>query len=184
MSGYVDADTGLPLAQKGEHMTHLRGNLLVPKTHPCIEFRGKLDSLMARVLEVQLIAQEQNEMLICKDLQEVLNLLRSIMAAEVKDEPLDAFSLLGLDEGALREMSQNVQADFGMEHPVPDYTMGKLSVALNALRAQVRETELAAIRALPERGDVIRALNRLSSGVYVIFCRKLSGWYERYKEER
>ena len=47
---YIDARTGEELARKGEGMTHLRGNLLVPKTHPRIAFRGALDSLMARWL--------------------------------------------------------------------------------------------------------------------------------------
>ena len=53
---------------------------------------------------------------------------------------------------------------------------------LNRLRTRVREAEIAAIRALPERTDILRAMNRLSSAVYVIFCRQLSGWYETMKE--
>ena len=43
---YLDAATGLGLGrEKPEEMTHLRGNLLVKKTHPRIAFRGKLDRL-------------------------------------------------------------------------------------------------------------------------------------------
>ena len=41
------------MEEKPEEMTHLRGNRLVPKTHPRIRFRGQLDSLMAQVLELQ-----------------------------------------------------------------------------------------------------------------------------------
>lgn len=164
---------------KPEDMTHLCGDILVHKSHPRIAFRGKLDSLMAQVLEVQLVAQEQGEGQICADLQEILVWLRKIMAAEVKEEPLERVCLFGMEADVLRYMSQSVKTVFGMEHPVPDYRMGRLCVALNTLRTQVRETELAAIRALPERRDIIHALNRLSSGVYVIFCRKLSGWYEK-----
>ena len=178
-NGYIDAATGTSLETKPEDMTQLRGNLLVKKTHPQIVFRGKLDSLMAEVLEVQLIAQEQGELQIIADLQEMLDWLRKIMAAEVRDEPLEELRMLGLDAGVLRYMSQDVKNAFGIEHPVPDYRMGKLCVSLNSLRTQVRETELAAIHALPGRKDIIHAMNRLSSGVYVIFCRKLSGWYER-----
>lgn len=65
-------------------MTHLRGNLLVLKTHSQIEFREKLDSLMAEIME-------------------------------------DSFS----------------------------------------------------------RSDLIEGLNRMSSCVYIILCRKLSGYYDR-----
>lgn len=45
---YIDAQTGAGYGEKPEHMTHLRGNLLVPKTHPRIAFRGQLDSLQGR----------------------------------------------------------------------------------------------------------------------------------------
>ena len=40
---YRDASTGITYAEKPEHMTHLRGNLLVEKTHPRIALRGALD---------------------------------------------------------------------------------------------------------------------------------------------
>ena len=38
---------GAAFAEKPEHMTHLRGNILVPKTHPRIAFRGGIDTLEA-----------------------------------------------------------------------------------------------------------------------------------------
>ena len=44
---FQDGATGMELTEKPEGMTHLRGNLLVPKTHPRIAFRGKLDTLIA-----------------------------------------------------------------------------------------------------------------------------------------
>lgn len=55
---YVYAATGRELHEKPEEMTHLRGNQLVPKTHPRIAFRGKLDSLMAQLMEVEVMAAE------------------------------------------------------------------------------------------------------------------------------
>ena len=36
--------------EKPEHMTHLRGDVLVPKTHPRIRFRGMIDRLEAELL--------------------------------------------------------------------------------------------------------------------------------------
>ena len=44
---FVNLETGRECAEKPEEMTHLRGNLLVSKTHPRIAFRGQLDSLLA-----------------------------------------------------------------------------------------------------------------------------------------
>ena len=41
------------LEEKPEQMTHLNGEVLVPKTHPRIEFRGKMDTLEAELLLCQ-----------------------------------------------------------------------------------------------------------------------------------
>jgi ethanolamine utilization cobalamin adenosyltransferase len=75
-----------------------------------------------------------------------------------------------------------VKKVFGIEHPIPNYQMGRLCVALNSLRTQVREAELSAARAFScgdscSRSDLIEGLNRMSSCVYIILCRKLSGYY-------
>lgn len=77
---YRNAATGQELDHKPEEMTHLRGNLLVPKIHPQIEFRGRLDSLMAQILEVQLLADEQGEPKVLSDLEELLEYTRQILA--------------------------------------------------------------------------------------------------------
>ena len=62
--------------------------------------------------------------------------------------------------------------------------MGRMAAELNRLRTKVRETELAAAHAFMgadgsvERPDIIRCLNRLSSGVYIVFCKWLAGKYK------
>lgn len=181
---YRDAATGAVLERKPEDMTHLRGNLLVPKTHPRIELRGRLDSLMARIIEVETMAEAAGETKLLQDLEELLGFTRRLLAAEVKDEPLPDIRLLGLDSEAVRAHSQQVKRYYGIDHPVPSYGMGALCAALNGLRTQVREAELSACRAFirngaATRGDLIEGLNRLSSCVYIIFCRKLSGHYNK-----
>lgn len=181
---YLDAETGRELESKGECMTHLRGNLLVPKVHPQIELRGQLDSLMARIMEVQLVAQEQEQQQIASDLDELLCFARMILASEVKDMPLDTITMLNMDSEQIRYNSQHVKKVFGIDHPLPCYQMGQLCVALNSLRTQVREVELCAARAFYRGGsftrpDIIEGLNRMSSCVYIILCRKLSGYYDR-----
>lgn len=181
---YQDAATGEELTKKPEDMTHLRGNLLVPKTHPRIEFRGRLDSLMAQILGVQLVADECHQPQLSQDLEDLLQYTRAMLAAEVKDEPLPALNLMGMDSEQIRWQSHNVRQAFGIDHPVPNHNMGRVCVSLNRLRTQVREVELAAARTFESdsgctRTDIIEGLNRMSSCVYIIFCRKLSGYYDR-----
>ena len=114
-----------------------------------------------------------------EQLEEILGCLRSILSAEVKEEPLGEIRLLGLDSAGLRRVSHHVQEEIGIPHPVPSYRMGPTVAALNYLRTQVRETELAAALAFDSpqgctRRDVVEALNRLSSAVYILLCRYLA----------
>lgn len=181
---YQDAQSGRETMSKGEGMTHLRGNLLVPKTHPQIAFRGQLDTMMAMIMQVQIVAQEQGQSRMVSDLQELLEFSHKILAAEVKDEPLAEVAMLGMDSQQIRYNSQQVKKVFGIDHPIPSYKMGKLCVELNRLRTQIREVELGAAQAFYcggsfSRPDIIEALNRMSSCVYILMCRKLSGFYDR-----
>jgi ethanolamine utilization cobalamin adenosyltransferase len=167
---------------KPEHMTCLLGDVLVPKTHDRIRFRGLIDSLEAELIEAQILASSLGEGWYTKGLGEVLDCLRSVLAAEVKETPLPEFSFFGLSEEELHAQSHHVRETFGLEHPVPDYTMGPLAVRLNTLRARIREGELLAVRVFwkdddgspGSREDIIRVMNRLSSVLYWLFCRAVS----------
>lgn len=179
---FIEASTGTPMDEKPEDMTHLRGNILVPKNSSRIAFRGKLDSLEAKILETQIISTDENLPVITNELEELYGFVRTILGAEVNDTPLGQVRLLGMDSDELRHVSHNVQSELGIPHLTPSYKMGKLSVALNSLRTAVRETEIAAAIAFCNEGgckrlDIIGALNRLSSCVYIIYCRKLAGKY-------
>ncbi|MDR1899721.1 MAG: hypothetical protein LBQ55_06930 [Treponema sp.] len=181
---YVNAETGGRYGVKPEYMTHLAGNRLVPKNHGRIRFRGIVDSLEAEVMEAQVLASDLGEGWYCERLGEVLDCLRSILAAEVKETPLPEPRLFGLSAEELHAQSHDVRGAFGMAHPVPDYTMGPLAVRLNTLRTRIREGELLAVRTFwtggaaegcGDREDIVLALNRLSSAVYWLLCRRLSG---------
>ena len=173
---------GDTLGYKPEEMTHLSGTELVSKTHPRIKFRGMVDSLIARLLELQVLAAENGETQIVEELDELLSYSRKIMAAEVKETSLEEPYLLGMNSEKLRHDSQQVKSVFGIDHPVFDHRMGQMCMALNQLRTQVRETELSAAQAFASdsgctRKDLIEALNRMSSCIYIMICRKLSGYY-------
>ena len=171
--------------KKPEHMTSLSGSAgrLVKKTHPRIVFRGIIDSLEAEVIETQVVIEEfekkagslnsRNSQL-NRNLEEVLEFLRAIMAAEVKETPLPPPFFFGMNSEALQRESH----DFfeSKDAPLlPTYKQGRLAARLNLLRTKAREAEIAAVRAFgpgeeDEREDIILALNRLSSAFWILYC--------------
>ena len=86
--------------EKPEHMTHLNAQVLVPKTHPRILFRGKMDTLEAELILCQLAAQQWSV-----DLGEILSLARQILRADVLEEPLKWERLCDLTEQEQRKRS-------------------------------------------------------------------------------
>ena len=184
---YVNGETGEVLSVKPENMTHLHGNVLVPKTHPQIAFRGMLDSLEAKIMSLQVAASENGLHRLTDALDEVLAYVRQILSAEVLDKELEEIHLLGLDSAGLRYESHHIKDIYGIPHPMPEYRMGRICIGLNELRTFVRETELAAARAFQSgdtctRPDIVEAMNRLSSVIYILFCRQLTGRWPGQQE--
>lgn len=181
---YYDID-GNSYEKKPEHMTALHGNLLVPKSHPRIVFRGKLDTLQGKILEGQIIAAKNENYGVVSDLEEILSFTRDILAGEVKEAEIKIPDIIGLDDESLRNVSHNPRKYYGIDHYIPHYKMGETVIALNSIRTLARETELAGIDAFKyadgtsSRPDIIKALNRLSSAVYIVSCRLLSKYYEK-----
>lgn len=161
------------IEEKPEHMTHLNAQVLVPKTHPRIFFRGMVDELEARLLLCQKRVPQWE-----KELGEILALARKILRCDVLEEPLGDEELCGLEEKQLREHSHRPQDFYGQPHFMPSREDGQDVLELNLLRTAVRQTELAAARAfmdgegLPTRADILRALNRMSSMVYILMIRE------------
>ena len=179
MHFYVDAKTGKTYEEKPEDMTHLRANILIKKTDPVIDFRGKLDLLEAEIILAQIVSERLGYARLTQDLGETLDYTRNLLACEVLEKPVDEnVTLLGLSIPELRRVSHDIKSELGLKtHPMPDYKMGEMPAVLNKLRALVRQTELSAAKAVPERLDIIRALNRLSSCMHILFCRFLVGKY-------
>ena len=155
------------LEEKPEHMTHLFGDVLVEKTHPRIAFRGAMDTLEAEILLCALETPKWE-----KELQEVLQLARMLLRCEVMGEKLPETPLGGLDEAALRARSHRPQDFYGQPHFMPAVADGAAVLRLNKVRCAVRRTELAAVAAMPDREDLLRALNRMSSFVYLLMIRE------------
>ena len=161
------------MTEKTENMTHLNGSTLVSKSHPRIILRGKLDFLQAKIIEVQIVALKSNKMGIVSELDETLEFVRQVLAHEVKEKPFGPVSLFGLSDEELRERSHNPKKYYGTGHITPTYQMGEIVAALNILRTHVREVELLLVSVFEDqRMDLVRALNRLSSAIYIIMCRE------------
>lgn len=175
---------GGTFAEKPEHMTALRGTTLVFKDHKLICLRGKLDSLEARILEVQLAFHKQGLAKIVADLGGVLDYVKEMLRCEVLGEPLGPMHLLGMDEDEIRARSHTPKKYYGMPHFSPSLADGEAVVLLNTLRTQVREAEIAAYEAfkdeygIPERGDIIQGFNRLSSVFYVMMFKAKAKEYD------
>ena len=162
---------GAEILKKPEEMTHLRGDVLVPKDHPRIRFRGAMDSLEAELLLCQL-----NHPKLAGQVGEILELARRMIRCEVLEEPLETGRLCGLTEDEQRQRSHRPQDFFGIPHFMPAVSDGAAVLALNKCRCAARAAELAAVGAFVDgdgratRPDILRALNRMSSMIYVLMC--------------
>ena len=168
--------SGAVLREKPEQMTHLNGNILVPKTHPRIRFRGEMDALEAELMLCQLNCEEWRA-----ELGEILALARKLIRCEVMGEPVEAQKLCGLTEGEQRSRSHRPQDYYGQTHFMPEYTDGPVILGLNRCRVAARRAELAAAAAFTDgdgncsRVDILRALNRMSSMLYILMIRQKGG---------
>lgn len=159
--------------EKPEHMTHLNAEVLVPKTHPRIRFRGKLDTLEAELLLCQLEAKA-----LAAPLRDVLALARQIIRCDVLEEPLREGTLCGLTQEEQRKRSHFPQDYYGQPHFTPSAEDGPVILRLNRARCAAREAELAAVEAFsdrdgsPTRPDLLRAMNRMSSMLYILMIQE------------
>lgn len=164
---------GGTVTEKPEQYTHLNAQVLVPKTHPRIRFRGMVDTLEAALLRCIREAPRQK-----KPLEELLELARKLIRCDVLEQPVGAFEIDGLDEAQQRQHSHFPQKYYGIPHFMPQPTDPASVLALNWVRCIARQTELAAVAAFtdengcPTRGDILQAMNRMSSMLYILMIRE------------
>jgi len=151
--------------EKGEGLTCLEGDLLVPKTHPRIRFRGAMDTLEAELL------------LAGPETKELLDLARRLIRCDVLAEPVGEVTLYGLNEQEQRRRSHFPQDYYGTAHFMPDYAHGPRVLTLNRCRTAARAAELTAAEAFTDRDgilvreDIVKALNRMSSMLYILMLQ-------------
>lgn len=164
---------------KPEGMTHLYENVLVYKDDARIILRGLLDTFQARLIEAQHLVRAEAPNLIAP-LEEILAYTRLILGHEVLNTPLPQRMLLGMSLEELNRRSHAPHEYFGMPQMVLlSCEDGLAPILLNRLRAEIREVEIAALKAfrrgsIIERPDIMEALNRLSSAFHLLMYQELS----------
>lgn len=168
------------IENKSDVLTWLDSNNLVPKNHPRILFRGKLDNMISYCVLVQNEFQNYSgPEIIKKYLSDLRSYMGSILRAEVKNETTNNLFMGELDADAIHKMSHNPLKYLGYDHIVPELNHGRWIALLNYLRAIVREAEVNAANLYIDpalrvtRPDILNSLNRLSSAIYVLMIMVL-----------
>lgn len=187
---------GQEVARKPEALTHLDGHALVPKNDPRLKLRGKLDTAIAHAVWAQSeLSDDEQRSTLGRWLADIRSALGNVLRAEVTGETVPLVRMGDLDDEAIHRLSHDPLRYFGHDHIVPEQAQGATIARLNLLRAQIREAELAAADVYIDREfnvsrpDLLQALNRLSSAVYVLMLlshvaaqgaapdmRKLAAW--------
>ena len=176
--------------KKPEHYTHLDHKNLVPKTHPRIKLRGMLDLLQALIIKAQVTVKMEGMPKLVGDLEQLLAYTRQLLRNEMTGDEVPDLKLFGLSEEEIHEYSHHPFKKIGVNHIVPSHHMGQIIAELNYLRTVVRQVEIAACDVYVnndgtvEREDIIKALNRLSSAVYVMECMVVAGHYHSCAEDQ
>lgn len=150
------------------------------KTLSMLWLHSKLESLEARMLEVQLIFQKRGMHQAVEQLGSTLEYTREIVRCLVQRKELEEPTLFGMTSEEISLHSQNPQQYYGIPHFSVRLEHGEGVILLNTLRAQARETELDAYEIFQDdcgaaqREDILRGLNRLASFFYVMMFQMLT----------
>lgn len=158
-----------PVCDASQELTHLDASTRVPKNHPSIVMRGKLDTLTAQIVLVQTQFDPKNKRphYLKQCLCDLHAWAMQTLNGEVTGEAVLPKGMGGMDVETLHLISREPKKYLGVDHCAADADAGGNVALLNWLRSSVREAEVAAVSCSGNM-DVICALNRLSSAVYVL----------------
>ena len=150
---------------KTDDLTNLNKDTLVSKANTQIEFRGKLDFLIAYIYKCQLISKQNSNFELAKNLEEVEIYVKKILECEVKNQAFSNNNLFGLSSQTIKEKSHKLYAKYHKEN----FEKNELYIELNLLRIYVRQAEVLCVKAFDKkRLDLISALNILSSAIHIL----------------
>lgn len=170
--------------EKPEYMTQIHGNVLVKKDDKRIIFRGAIDSFQSRWLVLMKDLDEIKNAKLKKDLESIEKFIKKILVSEVIGEALVNIEVLEKTLDEIREISHNPKKYFNKEHLFGISSKDSyLVIKLNEMRTLSRELEIKGVEAFVkengtiERRDILLALNRLSSAIYIVMLRGVIGEY-------
>jgi ethanolamine utilization cobalamin adenosyltransferase len=158
---------GQPVHHKPDHLTQLDAGHFAPKTHPRIKLRGRLDSLHALIMLVAAEARRYHLPRLAEGLDTLAAYCREIQSAEYHARAVQPLVMLGKSDEELHALSHWPDKHLGLAHLVPGADDHAILHWLNVTRTQTREVEVLALE-MQAAPDLARALNRLSSAVYVL----------------
>jgi ethanolamine utilization cobalamin adenosyltransferase len=160
----------LPPSGKPDHMTQLDAGRLAAKTHPRIKLRGRLDTLHALIMLVAAEARRYQLPRLAEHLDTLAAYCREIQSAEYHGRTAQPLAVAGKSEDEIHEISHWPDKYLGIAHLTPGPDDHAILHWMNYVRTKTREAEVAALETYPppERADLSRALNRLSSTVYYL----------------
>ncbi|MCP2004229.1 UNVERIFIED_ORG: ethanolamine utilization cobalamin adenosyltransferase [Buttiauxella agrestis ATCC 33320] len=162
--------------EKPDTLTHLNAQVMVAKNDPRLAFRASLDSSIATAVWLQTEFDKSAALW----LADIRSLLGNIMRADALEKALPEQQIVGLSADDLHRLSHQPLKYLGHDHLVPDAAHGRDVALLNLLRTSIRESEICAAQVFigvdyhVQKADLLQALNRLSSAIYVlmILCLK------------
>lgn len=171
---------GESYSEKPETMTQLFGNTLVDKSHNRIKLRGELDILFGKWILLMKEIDSKKITKLHKDMKSIEEFIGNILKSEILETPLENPILLGESLDKIKEISHNPKKYFSLEHLFninSDYDL--LVLKLNELRGYSRKVEISAVEAFDQcsRLDLLTALNRLSSAIYIVMLKGVKGEY-------
>jgi len=173
----VCSECGQPLLHlRPEHIAQSDAVQITSKTTPRLVLRGRLDSLHGQIMLTAAVARRFLLPELALNLDSLAAYCREILSAEYNLRSAAPLALLGKSEDELHELSHWPEKYLGIPHLVPGPTDHEILHWLNVLRTQAREVEVIVLQAFPPDGldpagvgaSLRRALNRLSSAIYVL----------------
>ena len=135
-----------------------------------------MDSFQAELLLAMHGCRESKQAL-----SEILDFSHSLIRDEVLEQEIERKTLCGMSPEEIRQASHFPQDFYGIPHFMPSGEDSMEILLLNKARCAAREAELAGVQAFSDRDgkitrpDLIKALNRMSSMLYILMIKRKAG---------
>lgn len=171
---------GMEVTKKASALTQLNAHHYASKTHPRIRLRGRVDSLHAKVLLIQRLAQQAGEDALARDLGTIAAYCRELTSAEYNERPVAALQLQTWAVDDVHRATHDPVGVLGIDHLTLSGDDIELQHWLNIARTDAREIEILALETFPSPHhpygeSICHAYNRLSSTFYFLQLRLKAG---------